>query len=843
MERKIVNGIVNVSRDKTSIVNQSVVLCCPNSKIDERERIIEDILSSDYGCDCVVRYVENAENADNADKFAKSEIERLVKNSALLVFYVNQKTIDDRNIKKSDEIYPEYYFAKKNNVTVIPIVNAGRKRDFTAAFEKDDEINHVIQYLEVGKAKRRSEYELKLKKELNKHITSIKDYFFVKHWHLMTAILLFIAAVLLDMRHILFPGLVINAPSMDSCWNMFEAQVGISAVGLTIVSLIISIVSISTYGMSLPEFIMKIRPKKYLRYTFVVSSIIAAVVINWAMLIFGMEFTAIYIFVLTSILAVYLTYSAMQIIYVKDNIKTEVREYIIDIKRPGDIDNLYKAMSKDIKTGDFIEFMENLEFAEEMLSFEIDNWEKDLDTNDKEKNYKPKSHGEKFKENLEFLIDSAIDTDNSRIPVEIMEFYYKALDYANKENVCIEWECYDVIINLLKVIDFEYLEHIKTNRECNYEEFLKAQFRNHSIIETEKHNKNDDNYDRQVWIYITSFFYQHYVQLIIGKYKNNVSRQTEELINFASKTKINYDTDIYKLFFFYEVCFLKPEMKSLYKLVHVHINFENSTIIMNKNINNSINWLENPDFPITKDVYITILLYSFKVSNLKDENLYSFVDDELNNFYRQFYKVFLGILFEKKIYLTTFKNYWKEFKKIVNNGGFFIDMKNTAINFKKFIVYSIICKLTKIEDIISSLEYVFQDEFYGQMFVEFLSYDGLYTDKGLIKFCDVFKIYVFDFDIYNTINEKVITIINKGMFEENKEEISAMLSEAFAEDKVIQERLMRVLSKVLRDRDYSVFEDALIDALKDRKAKIIFTDLRTELSKTPENDEKMILPL
>jgi tetratricopeptide (TPR) repeat protein len=162
MEQKIVDGIVNVFRGKASINNQSVVLCCPNCTPNERDRIIEDILSPDYGCDCVVRY------AENTTELGKAEIERLVKNSALLVFYVNQKTIDDR---KNGILFYEYDFADKNNTPIIPIVHADRKRDFSAAFDKDGEKTHGIQYFEDGSEGRLTEYKEKLKKEFDKYIT------------------------------------------------------------------------------------------------------------------------------------------------------------------------------------------------------------------------------------------------------------------------------------------------------------------------------------------------------------------------------------------------------------------------------------------------------------------------------------------------------------------------------------------------------------------------------------------------------------------------------------------------------------------------------------------------
>jgi hypothetical protein len=415
---------------------------------------------------------------------------------------------------------------------------------------------------------------------------------------------------------------------------------------------------------------MRIRPKFYLRYTFVISSIIAAVVINWVALIFGMEFTAIYIFVLTSILAVYLTYSAMQIIYVKDDIKKDVYKYITEQKYPKeqkdikkrnpwfDIDNLYKAMSKNIKSGNFIEFTENLELAELLLPIEIRNWDCYFDTRDVDDDGYMNLSGtriEKFAENLEALIDGVIDADNKRIAVEIMELYYNALYYANMKNICIDSECYSVIINLFKVIDFDYLQNIKIKPVCIYSQFLNEQFLNHNkryklylndiivhgfafvkeqewqeqerlnkiayeeYLESEdyvepdlsEYPKDDDgslpmdgeefsneDWEREESSYMAdanllcSFFINHYKQVYYGKYKDTINRSVYGVIvRHAENAPCEIYSDYCRLFLFYSCCFELPVKEALDTLVSDKDN-ENLSSRMDMKLSNSVFYSE-----------------------------------------------------------------------------------------------------------------------------------------------------------------------------------------------------------------------------------------------------------
>jgi hypothetical protein len=403
--------------------------------------------------------------------------------------------------------------------------------------------------------------------------------FLKRHWSIVTAILLFAISLILDCCKYIFPGTALPTPSAEACWNMLEAQAGISAVGLTIVSLIISIVNTEVFGMSFPEYIMERTHPPYLRYKFVLKSVIALVVINWGVILCGFYFTSVYIFILTGVLAVFQTSEAMQVIYVRDNMKDEVRKYICDntneecehcidsnctecefeLTRFKDLENLYQTASRNIKKGEYVDFCECLELAKDLLLYYIKRWDnpipKDKDKKDeaeaeeahlptfkerfaKEVNeiypgryYIPKkdsknskTYGDRFNKNLSSLIENAVEADNNRVKAEIVEFYYKALLHANNNynKVWIEKQCFETIAEIFKSFDFKYLNEFKISRACTYEEFLLEAYDNHFeyLMKLRRAGKCDDDetfFDKDDTRFGMTFFIVHYDKLTFNK--------------------------------------------------------------------------------------------------------------------------------------------------------------------------------------------------------------------------------------------------------------------------------------------------------------------------------------
>ncbi|MDR0903630.1 MAG: hypothetical protein LBM59_03255 [Ruminococcus sp.] len=177
------------------------------------------------------------------------------------------------------------------------------------------------------------------------------------------------AAVYVDVININSPGLLpLSLPTEDACWNMFSAQVGVSTIGLTVVSLIISIVDTKVYGLSLPLFIMEREPRGFAKYKVVITGIIIAVVANWFITMSGLYATSVAIFVITSIISVNLTYQALKIIYGKDEMKDRVEAYILKIKNEQDIYNLLSELNEFLINKDSInEALDDIMLAKKLF--------------------------------------------------------------------------------------------------------------------------------------------------------------------------------------------------------------------------------------------------------------------------------------------------------------------------------------------------------------------------------------------------------------------------------------------------------------------------------------------
>jgi hypothetical protein len=683
--------------------------------------------------------------------------------------------------------------------------------------------------------------------------------FLLRHIYLILAVIALIVFAAIDVYFHLFPESKLQ-PLLDSLWNMFEAQVGISAVGLTIVSLIISIVSTTAYGMSLPEFIMKIQPRPYLKYEVVIVGIIVGVVVNWIVLTGKLVFIAIYVFILTSLLAVYLTRAAMKIIYVRDDIKKDVREHILKTKLPSDIDNLYKAMAKSIKAGEYLEFLDSLEVAQELLSVYIEKWN---DPDETDKSEKPKTYGEKFADNLRLLIDSAVDADNSKVSTELMEFYYNALKIANdrKNPVCIEYECFTIITEIFKVVDFEYLENIKINRECTYKEFLEAQLVNHQLyIENVLYNKKSISSQKEM-IFTVAFYWLHYRSLALNTHKDKIDLHIYYvLLDLMDSEPIRDDVDSYKRLMTFHICLDVGNPDVLAFLYHVYYDDETFGKLLDGRVLKTAqrNQFLTPGSmcSLSKDLHLCMYLYrAYDTDNVKKDFL-AFAKMELTHFYGNFFRLLLQQIRDNNVYHngllvpSYFKYCLRDFRHFIDYGSSLMPMDRLKESVNKLIVFSVItitiCTQTasNTADCVDFLRQIFgDDEFFSSIcmgFFETESTNAIYSAKSYGKFFDCFGYEVELSDRSKEINDYVKVIFGNGILLESKTKLRAYLSLAFNNKRTIQ-ILMKKLDEAIEKNKYSIFENALVDADKEYSWESDFTKIKEELKILKDNHTRDLL--
>jgi hypothetical protein len=155
----------------------------------------------------------------------------------------------------------------------------------------------------------------------------------------------------LDVLYYKFPNMwsLIKSPGGETYWDLFGAQVGISMVGLSIVALIISFVKTKAHGMSIPLYVMQIRPW-YWGYKFIMYTSIAAIPVNWFLLMFQCYNTAVLVVVLNCVLFMNTVDKAFDVIYAPDEVIGEIRDYIMFTHKKQDMINLYYDIIDNIES-------------------------------------------------------------------------------------------------------------------------------------------------------------------------------------------------------------------------------------------------------------------------------------------------------------------------------------------------------------------------------------------------------------------------------------------------------------------------------------------------------------
>lgn len=177
-------------------------------------------------------------------------------------------------------------------------------------------------------------------------------------------IIVFIACaicVTLDQIYYRNPNMwsLIKSPGGEAYWDLFEAQVGISMVGLSIVTLLISFVKTKAYGMSIPMYVMQIRPW-YWDYKSIIFISIATIPLNWFVIMLHGYNTAVLIVVLNCILHINTVDKAFNVIYSPDEIIYEIANYILTTHKEKDMINFYNDMIFNIETKNMFELDKEL---------------------------------------------------------------------------------------------------------------------------------------------------------------------------------------------------------------------------------------------------------------------------------------------------------------------------------------------------------------------------------------------------------------------------------------------------------------------------------------------------
>jgi hypothetical protein len=279
---------------------------------------------------------------------------------------------------------------------------------------------------------------------------------------------------------------------------------------------------------------------------------------------------AVYLFLLTTIFTVYLTFNAFTVMYNKDNIDEAIRKYIIDKHKKDDIDNLYDDVLTDIKNGANVDYSERFTLMKELCGINI----------------------EIIKQSsaqLNKLMDVAVNCSFNNVKCEIITLYGVTVMEANKQELPLHRDNLNLFINLLSKVDLDDIEQYSiSNKYYSIPTIVSLM---HDNIDFYKDNRLSEYYDE--------FSSRIYYALDRNKFQNQIPglkeylvkqsedfilyNNTNDIINFISlcvHAVENNDFDLIKFIYdgsnkyrytFYHICEFSYDLDDKTKLFDSHV--------------------------------------------------------------------------------------------------------------------------------------------------------------------------------------------------------------------------------------------------------------------------------
>ena len=189
-----------------------------------------------------------------------------------------------------------------------------------------------------------------------------------RQWGFVTiCIFIIIAAIIIELWIPLPQWVRQKTGSISIYQELFSGLASMLGLAMAIIALIMSFVSTRAYGMLLTHFIMSRKPIRPLRFSWVMVGFIMMTVLFWFLIAYGKNKIAVSIFLVAVLLLIYLTVEVMKMVHSSQTVESEIRQYIIESRETGDIENLFHEIENSISAGNALAFQRDTTFARELL--------------------------------------------------------------------------------------------------------------------------------------------------------------------------------------------------------------------------------------------------------------------------------------------------------------------------------------------------------------------------------------------------------------------------------------------------------------------------------------------
>ena len=237
---------------------------------------------------------------------------------------------------------------------------------------------------------------------------------------IVAMLIVIVGASLFELGLIYVPKWIIQKTGDNTIYQtLFSAQASLVGVVLAILGLMTNVVDSKIYGLSVTQYIMKIRPIVFFRHGWIIIDTIIIVFLTWCFVALNLNNIAIALFFITGVLLVRLALDVLRIMHSSHRIKDEIENYFMLAPNNALITNLFNEINDGLLAGNSVLLQQDVTFAKKLIEERM---------------------GEMSDEMVSLLLDlfsTIIHTayeSNSSKAAEILDLYIIAVEVSSDSN-------------------------------------------------------------------------------------------------------------------------------------------------------------------------------------------------------------------------------------------------------------------------------------------------------------------------------------------------------------------------------------------------------------------------
>jgi hypothetical protein len=176
--------------------------------------------------------------------------------------------------------------------------------------------------------------------------------------HSEYVIIAFIVIVLLlsifaDFSILQLPAWILTKAEKNLLYTLFSVQASVAIISIAIIALITGFSTENMYGISVSNYIMKIKPC-ILKHKAVIILNLMSIVLNYFTISFSLYNTSVSIFIINIILTIKMIVDISEIFYGKQELQKDIKQYVIQHYSLGYLSELQRETNMAIESNNFL---------------------------------------------------------------------------------------------------------------------------------------------------------------------------------------------------------------------------------------------------------------------------------------------------------------------------------------------------------------------------------------------------------------------------------------------------------------------------------------------------------